>query len=59
MGDCGGCGSEHAQHMCEMKGKVSQEEIDKLTSNPKYECENCGAQVNEARNVCKPKAMNA
>lgn len=47
---------EHVKlHMCSLKGKEMSPEIQKLFSNPKFVCTNCGFRVNKAENVCAPK----
>ncbi len=42
-------------HMCSLKGKEMSPEIQKLFSDPKFVCANCGFRVNKAENVCNPK----
>ena len=47
---------EHTElHMCALKGKTIAPELEKLFSNPKFVCANCGIRVNRAENVCNPK----
>jgi hypothetical protein len=47
---------EHVKlHMCALKGKEMSAEIQKLFSNPRFVCANCGFRVTRAENVCNPK----
>ena len=42
-------------HLCSLKGKELSPELQKLFSDPKFVCANCGLRVNKAENVCNPK----
>jgi hypothetical protein len=44
-----------AIHMCTLRGKPLSPEIEKLFSDPRFVCANCGIRVNRAENVCNPK----
>jgi uncharacterized Zn finger protein len=44
----------HTGHMCELESQQEWEIIRQITDNPSVRCENCGAQVNSASNVCMP-----
>ncbi|MDD2898454.1 MAG: hypothetical protein PHI31_07045 [Desulfuromonadaceae bacterium] len=44
----------HTGHMCELESQQEWEIIRQIADNPKVRCENCGAEVNSARNVCMP-----
>jgi hypothetical protein len=44
----------HTGHMCELESRQEWEIIRQISENPSVRCENCGAQVNSARNVCMP-----
>ena len=48
----------HKMHMCALKAeefeKNDPEQYKQLTGNPKFECGNCGAEVNNSENVCDP-----
>jgi len=49
---------EHCElHMCQLKYKAMNEEIEKLYQNPKFVCANCGARVNNEANLCNPKPI--
>jgi len=48
---------EHHLHLCELKAKPHNPELDKLFDNPKFVCANCGGKVNKAENVCAPKPI--
>jgi hypothetical protein len=49
---------EHIMHMCAIKAdeleRTEPEKYKKLTENPKFECGNCGAKVNNSEDVCEP-----
>ncbi len=47
---------EHGNlHLCSLRGKEISAEIEKLYSDPRFVCANCGIRVNRAENVCNPK----
>ncbi len=59
MADKQSCKSKnHKMHMCAMKtdgyDKKNAAEFKKLTANPQYKCDNCGAQAHASDNLCKP-----
>lgn len=47
----------HKMHMCELKSAGKTECIESLSDNPAFECSNCGAKANEAKNVCAPEPL--
>lgn len=49
---------EHCQlHMCQLKAKEMNPEIEELYKNPKFACTNCGVKVNDERYLCRPKPL--
>ncbi len=50
------CGNNelHDGHMCELESQQEWDVIRQISMNPNVRCENCGAEVNSARNVCMP-----
>ncbi len=48
---------EHHLHLCELKAKPHNPEIDKIFENPTHVCANCGGKVNSAKNICRPKSL--
>lgn len=54
------CNSEaHKMHMCELRAQGEDECIKSLSDKPAYECGNCGARANEAKNLCAPQALSS
>lgn len=47
----------HIGHMCELESQQEWDVIRQITDHPSVRCENCGAEVNAARNVCMPTEM--
>lgn len=47
----------HKMHMCELKSEKKTECIETLSDNPAFECANCGAKANEAKNLCAPEPL--
>ncbi|MDD2899972.1 MAG: hypothetical protein PHI31_14810 [Desulfuromonadaceae bacterium] len=45
---------QHTGHMCERESQQEWDVIRQITGHPNVKCENCGAEVNSARNVCMP-----
>ena len=45
-------------HMCALKAdgfdKKNPDKYKKLTANPKYKCDNCGAKAAKSENLCNP-----
>jgi len=59
MADKQSCKSKnHKMHMCALKEsgyeKKNAAEFKKLTANPQYKCESCGAQAHKKENLCEP-----
>lgn len=48
------CLENHEGHLCVLRSKGLQEEIDNLTDNPTVVCFTCGSEANCADNVCVP-----
>lgn len=49
----------HKMHMCELRAQGEEECIRRLSDKPAYECGNCGARANEAKNLCAPHELTA
>ncbi|MBT1071748.1 hypothetical protein [Pelotalea chapellei] len=48
------CQGNHHAHMCMLKSSGNREEIEKITSDPKFYCFTCAAEANCAENLCAP-----
>jgi len=48
------CGSDSHSHLCMLRSKGLQDEIARITSDPKYYCFTCGGEANCAENLCEP-----
>lgn len=48
------CEGEHHGHLCMLRSNGLQEEINKVTSNPKFYCFTCGGEANCSENLCDP-----
>jgi hydrogenase maturation factor HypF (carbamoyltransferase family) len=49
---------EHYElHVCQLKCKEMNRELEKLYENPTHACTNCGARVNNPKNLCNPKEL--
>lgn len=44
----------HKAHMCELQYAERQDEIDRLSKDPKFVCGNCGTMANEQGALCAP-----
>jgi hypothetical protein len=42
-------------HLCALRKKALNQDIEKLASDPRFVCAICGLRVNKAENVCNPK----
>ncbi len=47
----------HRDHMCHLMEKGMHREIQQRTTHPAYSCGNCGAQANEAEDLCNPRPL--
>jgi len=51
----------HKMHMCAMKtdgcDKKDAAKFKKLTVDPRYKCDNCGAQAHNKENLCEPQKL--
>ena len=59
MADKQSCMSKnHKMHTCALKAsgydKKNVAEFKKLTADPQYKCDNCGAKAHASENLCKP-----
>ena len=62
MADKQSCKSKnHKMHMCALKEsgyeKKNAAEFKKLTADPQYKCDNCGAQAHNKENLCEPQKL--
>jgi hypothetical protein len=48
------CGEKHQGHICVLKGKGLEREIEHLTNAPTVVCFTCGAEANAEEHVCMP-----
>ena len=48
------CGDQHHGHMCMLKSNGKTEEIERITTEPKFYCFTCGSEANCAENLCEP-----
>lgn len=46
--------TKHHVHMCMLKEKKMQAEIERLSNKPTVECGICGAKANSVENICTP-----
>ena len=46
---------EHAKHMCQLKHEGNIEEMDRISANPKFVCNRCGANAECEANLCNPR----
>jgi len=48
----------HMMHICALKAqqfdKKNPDEFQKITQNPEYKCDTCGASANKSENLCEP-----
>ena len=47
----------HSGHMCELESQQEWDIIRQISDQPTFKCQNCGAEVNAARNVCMPEEL--
>lgn len=48
------CGADHHGHLCMLRSNGMNEEISRVTSDPKFYCFTCGSEANCAENLCGP-----
>jgi len=48
----------HKLHMCALTEPENAELAKSLAENPTVECENCGAQARDPKNVCSPRRID-
>lgn len=48
------CKEHHHSHICMLKSSGNTEEINKVTTDPKFYCFTCAAEANCAENLCDP-----
>ena len=57
MGTCK-CGENHQGHLCVLRSKGMDKEVEHLTDKPTMVCFSCGSEANDAANVCEPMPLN-
>ncbi|GFO53429.1 hypothetical protein GMSM_04360 [Geomonas sp. Red276] len=48
---------EHKAHMCQLRAEGKLEEIDRHSKDPKFTCNRCGAEADEADYLCQPREL--
>jgi hypothetical protein len=51
------CGADHHGHLCLLRSNGLNDEIARITSDPKYYCFTCGGEADCAENLCEPAAI--
>ena len=46
---------EHKKHMCQLKHQGCIEEMDRISANPKFVCNKCGANAESEEYLCSPR----
>ncbi len=52
------CGEKHLGHICVLKSKGMNKEVEHLTKEPTVVCFNCGVEANSPDNVCAPMPLD-
>lgn len=48
------CGSDTHSHLCMLRSNGMNDEIARVTDDPKFYCFTCGGEANCAENLCEP-----
>lgn len=48
------CGDPNHSHLCMLRSNLMHDEIEKISSDPRFYCFICGGEANCAENLCEP-----
>jgi hypothetical protein len=52
------CRGDHRTHLCALAGNKRIREIERLVTNPRYICANCGRAADSQKHVCNAKPLH-